>query len=85
MAVNLVPPDPASLHAVAGLELGVAKAGIRKPDRYDLLLMRLDAGATVFGYAPGGAGHSSAKDLLAAGVAQVFSDMAELPALLRAE
>ena len=42
----------------------------------------LDAGATVFGYAPGGAGHSSARDLLAAGVAQVFSDMAELPALL---
>ena len=42
----------------------------------------LDAGATVFGYAPGGPGHSSAKDLLAAGVAQVFSDMAELPALL---
>ena len=42
----------------------------------------LDAGATVFGYAPGGPGHSSARDLLAAGVAQVFSDMAELPALL---
>ena len=44
----------------------------------------LDAGATVFGYAPGGPGHSSAEDLLAAGVVQVFSDMAELPALLAA-
>ena len=44
----------------------------------------IDAGATVFGYAPGGAGHSSAEALLAAGVVQVFSDMAELPALLAA-
>ena len=44
----------------------------------------LDAGATVFGYAPGGPGHSSAEALLAAGVVQVFSDMAELPALLAA-
>lgn len=42
----------------------------------------LDAGATVFGYAPGGAGHSSAEALLAAGVVQVFADMAQLPALL---
>ncbi|WP_027995488.1 HAD family hydrolase [Simplicispira psychrophila] len=42
----------------------------------------LDAGAIVFGYAPGGPGHSSAEALRAAGVVQVFSDMAELPALL---
>ena len=44
----------------------------------------LDAGATVFGYAPGGPGHSSAEALRALGVAQVFTDMAELPALLGA-
>ena len=44
----------------------------------------IDAGATVFGYAPGGPGHSSAEDLLAAGVVQVFGDMAALPALLAA-
>jgi len=31
VAVNLPPPDPESLHPVAGLELGVAMAGIRKP------------------------------------------------------
>lgn len=42
----------------------------------------LDAGASVFGYAPGGLGHSSADALRAAGVVQVFSDMAQLPALL---
>jgi glutamate N-acetyltransferase/amino-acid N-acetyltransferase len=49
MAVNLAPPDPAALHAVAGLELGVAMAGIRKPGRKDLLVMRLPQGATVAG------------------------------------
>ncbi|HKQ26950.1 MAG TPA: bifunctional glutamate N-acetyltransferase/amino-acid acetyltransferase ArgJ [Burkholderiales bacterium] len=49
MAVNLPPPDPAALHAVAGLELGVAMAGIRKAGRKDLLVMRLPRGATVTG------------------------------------
>ena len=44
----------------------------------------LDAGATVFGYAPGGPGHSSAQALRAAGAQQVFTDMAQLPALLAA-
>lgn len=44
----------------------------------------LAAGATVFGYSPGGLSHSSAEALRAAGVAQVFSDMARLPALLAA-
>jgi glutamate N-acetyltransferase / amino-acid N-acetyltransferase len=49
MAVNLPPPDPASLHPVRGVELGVAMAGIRKPDRKDLLVMRLAEGAAVSG------------------------------------
>jgi glutamate N-acetyltransferase/amino-acid N-acetyltransferase len=49
MAVNLAPPDPASLHPVAGVELGAAMAGIRKAGRHDLLLMRLVPGATVAG------------------------------------
>ncbi len=40
------------------------------------------AGATVFGYSPDGLGHSGADALRAAGVAQVFTDMAQLPALL---
>lgn len=49
MAVKLLPPDPKALHAVAGVELGVAMAGVRKPDRKDLLLMRLAPGASVAG------------------------------------
>jgi glutamate N-acetyltransferase/amino-acid N-acetyltransferase len=47
MAVNLPPPDPAALHPVAGLELGVAMAGIKKANRKDLLVMQLVPGATV--------------------------------------
>jgi glutamate N-acetyltransferase/amino-acid N-acetyltransferase len=49
MAVNLPPPDPGSLHAVAGVGLGVAMAGIKKPGRKDLLVMRLAPGAKVAG------------------------------------
>jgi len=49
MAVNLVPPDPAALEPIAGVELGVARAGIRQPGRRDLLLMRLVPGSTVAG------------------------------------
>jgi glutamate N-acetyltransferase/amino-acid N-acetyltransferase len=49
MPVNLAPPDPARLHPVAGLELGTARAGIRKPDRRDLLLARIAPGASVAG------------------------------------
>jgi len=49
MAVNLNPPDPAKLLAVAGVELGSAEAGIRKRGRRDLMLMRLAAGSRVAG------------------------------------
>jgi len=49
MAVNLPPPDARSLHPVPGVELGVAMAGIRKPGRTDLLVMRLAPGAAVAG------------------------------------
>jgi glutamate N-acetyltransferase/amino-acid N-acetyltransferase len=49
MAVDLSPPDPAALRPVAGVELGVAMAGVRKADRRDLLLMRLAPGSTVAG------------------------------------
>jgi HAD superfamily hydrolase (TIGR01509 family) len=40
------------------------------------------AGATVFGYSPGGLGHSGADALRGVGVAAIFTDMAQLPALL---
>ncbi len=49
MAVNLSRPEAASLHPVAGVRVGVAAAGIRKPDRRDLLLIALDPGAAVAG------------------------------------
>ncbi len=49
MPVNLVAPDPESLHPVAGVALGVAQANIRKPNRKDLLVIRLDDGARVAG------------------------------------
>jgi glutamate N-acetyltransferase/amino-acid N-acetyltransferase len=49
MPVNLAAPDPARLHPVAGLELGTARAAIRKQGRRDLLLVRLAEGATVAG------------------------------------
>ena len=47
MAVNLAPPDPAALLAVPGVELGVAAAAIRKPNRKDLLVVRLAPGTAV--------------------------------------
>jgi glutamate N-acetyltransferase/amino-acid N-acetyltransferase len=47
MAVNLSAPDPASLYPVGGVELGVASAGIKKPDRRDLLVLRLAPGSSV--------------------------------------
>lgn len=49
MAVNLYAPDPASLYPVAGVELGWAEAGIRKPNRKDLLVVRIAEGASVAG------------------------------------
>ncbi|KQM68516.1 HAD family phosphatase [Xylophilus sp. Leaf220] len=42
------------------------------------------AGATVFGYCPGGPGHSSAQEMQASGVQTLFHSMDALPALLGA-
>ncbi|MEI7842266.1 MAG: bifunctional glutamate N-acetyltransferase/amino-acid acetyltransferase ArgJ [Gallionellaceae bacterium] len=49
MPVNLSAPVAAQLLPVAGVSLGVAEAGIKRPDRKDLLVMQLDAGATIAG------------------------------------
>ncbi|QDQ26105.1 bifunctional glutamate N-acetyltransferase/amino-acid acetyltransferase ArgJ [Chitinimonas arctica] len=49
MPVNLSAPDPASLHAVPGLTLGIGSAGIKKPGRKDVLVMRLADQAKVAG------------------------------------
>jgi len=49
MPVNLAAPDPASLHPVPGVRLGIAMAGIRKANRRDLTVIALDEGASVAG------------------------------------
>ena len=49
MAVNLKAPDPKQLHPVPGVTLGVAMAGVRKANRRDVTVVRLDEGALVAG------------------------------------
>ena len=49
MPVNLAAPDPASLLPIAGLRLGIASAGIKKPGRRDLTLIELGTGSQVAG------------------------------------
>lgn len=49
MPVNLHAPRPEDLHPVTGVELGIAEAGIKKPNRKDLLVIRLAEGARVAG------------------------------------
>lgn len=49
MPVNLVAPNPADLHPVAGLEIGTAMAGVRKANRRDVTVFRLAPGSAVAG------------------------------------
>ncbi len=49
MPVNLPLPQPGDLTSVAGLELGIAEAGIKKANRKDLLVIRLPEGANAAG------------------------------------
>ncbi len=49
MPVNLQAPDPAKLQPVAGVQLGIAMAGIRKANRRDLTVITVDEGACVGG------------------------------------
>ncbi len=49
MAVNLDPPRAEALLTIAGVRLGVARAGIRKPDRKDLLVVEIAEGGRVAG------------------------------------
>src|SRR4051812_7909360 len=49
MAVNSPLPVAADLKPVAGIEIGFAEAGIKKPNRKDLLVMKLAPTATVAG------------------------------------
>jgi len=49
MPVNLPFPQAENLKAVAGVELGWAEGGIRKANRKDVLVVRVDQGSTVAG------------------------------------
>jgi len=49
MPVNYKAPDAHALIPVPGIELGIARAAIRKADRKDLLVMRVAEGASVGG------------------------------------
>lgn len=49
MPVNFTPPVPEQLLPIEGVTLGVAEAGIKKPGRRDLLVIRLHEGAKVAG------------------------------------
>ena len=49
MPVNLPPLSPEHLHAVPGVRLGVAEAGIRKANRRDLTVIELAPGSHVAG------------------------------------
>ncbi|HEY0666133.1 MAG TPA: bifunctional glutamate N-acetyltransferase/amino-acid acetyltransferase ArgJ [Gallionella sp.] len=49
MPVNLTAPDAAQLLPVAGVTLGIAEAGIKRPGRKDLLVIQLSEGSRVAG------------------------------------
>ena len=49
MPVKLTAPQAASLLPISGIELGFAEAHIRKPNRKDVLVVKLAEGATVAG------------------------------------
>jgi len=49
MAVNLQIPSESEIFPVAGVEIGVAEAGIRKANRRDLTVFRLAEGTSVAG------------------------------------
>ena len=72
------------VYLAAAASLGVdAKRCAVVEDTVTGAMAGVAAGATVFGYSPPEAGHDAPAALLAAGVSQVFTDMAQLPALLR--
>ena len=49
MAVNLQIPSESDIFPVAGVEIGVAEAGIRKANRRDLTIFRFAPGTSVAG------------------------------------
>ncbi|HLL13134.1 MAG TPA: bifunctional ornithine acetyltransferase/N-acetylglutamate synthase, partial [Rubrivivax sp.] len=49
MPVNLKAPSPQDLHPVPGVRIGTAMAGVRKPNRRDVVVFELAAGSSVGG------------------------------------
>ncbi len=49
MPVNLATPAAGALLPIAGVSLGTAEAGIKRAERKDLLIIKLEEGATVAG------------------------------------
>ncbi|HEX5539696.1 MAG TPA: bifunctional glutamate N-acetyltransferase/amino-acid acetyltransferase ArgJ [Methylophilaceae bacterium] len=49
MPVNLSAPEAKALLPVAGIQLGTAEAHVRKPNRKDVLVIKLDSGSRVAG------------------------------------
>ena len=49
MPVNLSAPDPQTLRPVQGIDIGVAMAGVRKPNRRDLVVFALAEGTQCAG------------------------------------
>jgi HAD superfamily hydrolase (TIGR01509 family) len=77
------PAPDVYLAAAAALGVEAARCAVVE-DTVTGAAAGIAAGATVFGYSPGNLGHSDPQALLGVGAAQVFSDMAQLPALLAA-
>ena len=69
------------LAAACGLDVKPARCAIVE-DTVTGASAGLAAGATVFGYCPNAVGHSHAEAMKSTGVAAIFHDMAELPAVL---
>ena len=49
MAVLLEPPRPEDLLTISGVRLGIARAGVRKPNRKDLLVVAVEEGCRIAG------------------------------------
>ncbi|MGJ7546405.1 HAD family hydrolase [Variovorax sp. LT1R16] len=77
------PAPDVYLAAAAALDVDPARCAVVE-DTVTGATAGVAAGATVFGYSPGGLGHSGAEALRAAGAVQIFTDMAQLPTVLAA-
>jgi HAD superfamily hydrolase (TIGR01509 family) len=75
------PAPDVYLAAAAALGVAPARCAVVE-DTVTGVTAGVAAGATVFGYSPAEAGHDAPAALRAAGATHIFTDMAQLPALL---